>query len=57
MNRFELVPDCAANLARMNRIELVPERRADGSVALRAVVRRRPDWLRRLIRRLRLAPV
>jgi hypothetical protein len=39
----------------MNRIELVPERRSDGSVALRAVVRRPTGRLRRFLRRLRLA--
>jgi hypothetical protein len=39
----------------MKQIELVPERRSDGSVALRAVVRRPGERLRRLIRRLGLA--
>jgi len=37
----------------MSRIELVPERGADGStVVLRARVRGPGEWLRRLIRRL-----
>jgi hypothetical protein len=40
----------------MKRIELVPERQSDGTVILRAVVRGPGEWLRRLIRRLGLAP-
>jgi hypothetical protein len=39
----------------MNRMELVPERGSDGSVALRAVVRRPVGRLRRFFRRLGLA--
>jgi len=36
----------------MPRIELIPHRTPDGSVILRAVVRRRGDALRRFLRRL-----
>ena len=39
----------------MNRIELIPERRPDGTIILRAVVKRRGERLRRLVRRLGLA--
>jgi hypothetical protein len=39
----------------MNRIELVPERRPDGTIILRAVVHRPGERLRRWIRRLGLA--
>jgi hypothetical protein len=37
----------------MPRIELIPEPRPDGTVALRAVVIAREERLRRLIRRVR----
>ena len=36
----------------MTRIELIPERTADGTVILRAVVRERAPRLRELLRRL-----
>ena len=36
----------------MSRIELIPERRADGTVVLRAVLLGRAERLRRLLRRL-----
>jgi hypothetical protein len=39
----------------MPRIELVPERKGDGTVVLRARVRRPGEWLRELIRRLAFA--
>jgi hypothetical protein len=39
----------------MSRIEFVPERTADGTIVLRAVVRGRIKRLRRLARRLKLA--
>ena len=39
----------------MSRVDLVPERRADGTVALRAVVRGPAGRLRELFRRLGLA--
>jgi hypothetical protein len=37
---------------RMTRVELVPERRADGTIVLRAVERGPLERLRRLVRRL-----
>ena len=40
----------------MAHIDLVPERRPDGTIVLRAVVRDRGGSLRRLIRRLAAAP-
>jgi len=39
----------AASLERMSRIELVPERRADGTIVLRAAVRSPLERLRRLL--------
>jgi len=39
----------------MPRIELIPERRGDGTIIFRAVVKRRGEGLRRWIRRLRVA--
>jgi hypothetical protein len=39
----------------MTRVELVPERKADGTVVLRAVVLSRAERLRRLLRRLKQA--
>jgi hypothetical protein len=39
----------------MSRIDLIPERQSNGTIILRAVVRRRGEALRRLIRRLRVA--
>ena len=43
-------------MAAMSRIELIPERRSDGTIILRAVVKKRGAGLRRLIQRLGLAP-
>jgi hypothetical protein len=45
----------AVNLCRVSRIDLVPERRADGTVVFRAVVRSPGERLRRFIRRFLLA--
>jgi hypothetical protein len=45
---------CAVNLDRVNRVELVAERRADGTVVLRAVLLGPAERLRRLLRRLAL---
>jgi hypothetical protein len=43
---------CIASLYRVTRLELVPERRADGTIVLRAVVLSPVEQVRRLLRRL-----